>query len=73
MKEFSDALSPLPEVWGIYETLGTKNFVIFAKTPNQQVFMEKVHQELLNSHLIEDMEELVITQIVKEDHFHRFL
>lgn len=67
IQDFTAKLSSIPEIWGIYATLGTKNFVIFAKTSNQQVFMEKVHKNLLNTNLIEDLEELVVTQVVKEE------
>ncbi|WP_457557405.1 Lrp/AsnC family transcriptional regulator [Candidatus Harpocratesius sp.] len=65
--EVSSLLESIQEVWAVYATLGSKNFVIFAHTPNQHTFMNKVYQELLNSHLIEDIDMLVINNILKED------
>ena len=68
IQKMENVLRNIPEVWGVYFILGQKNFLVMAKTANQADFMKKVYTILINSHLVTEIETLVVSKIIKEDH-----
>lgn len=60
-------LQTLKEVWAVYYVLGSKNFVVMARTKNQRDFMDNIYQRLMGSHLIATIDTLVVTDVIREE------
>ena len=60
-------LNGMEEVWAVYFILGAQNFLILVKTLDNKSFMEQVYSKIMKSNLVDKMETLVISQVIKED------
>ena len=57
----------MEEVWAVYFILGAQNFLILVKSQDNKSFMENVYSKIMKSNLVDKMETLVISQVIKED------
>lgn len=65
-------LQNIPEIWAVYSVLGRKNYIILAKTANQQAFMEKIYTNLMNSNLFTEIDIKVIAKVLKTARTEKF-
>ncbi|UYP46308.1 putative HTH-type transcriptional regulator [Candidatus Lokiarchaeum ossiferum] len=67
VEKMKSLLVGMEEVWAVYFILGAQNFLILVKTQDNKSFMERVYSKIMKSNLVEKLETLVISHVIKED------
>ncbi len=66
-EELGSKLAKLPQVWGVYYTLGEWDFIVLAKFKNNESFMMDFLEKVMSIPEVERSNTQIVAKVIKED------